>query len=275
MILMDNNIEKEEKKSYEILNEQKESILNTIKENPELLNKQLLIPELIYPNLKRYEVENGLNNIILSITAAEKGYADNTWIIQDTIKNSKYIDEKGEEKQSFFLKKDEKATKIEKMVTSVKEQDPETGHYYDKKLDKPYKEYINVYNLSQFSFAKDTYPKNTSYENEKKESIKLKKEMMEKLSENKIEAKIEKFFIEQKYNIKDIEKIKPIEKESFVADIESRIGKEGKEWTDSYKIERFSGIAKSDMKKDLENLIIKSRKKVDFRSKNNDKELER
>lgn len=64
-------------------------------------------------------------------------------------------------------------------------------------------------------------------------------------------------------------------KENFVIDIESRKGKEGKEWTDSYKLERFVDIAKSDMKKDLENIKVENKKKVDFRKQNHDKELEK
>jgi len=190
------------KPAWEILNEQKEKLLEIIKEKPEILDTQLLKPEIIYPNMERYEVSNGMNNLMLSTVSADKKYADNTWVMAETVKNVKYTDKNGEEKQVFFLKKGEKATKIGVEVKEKNVQDPITGSWYKEKLDKPYVKNVNVYNLSQMSFAKDVYPQKTNVENKKKDYIILSPEKVKELNKNTFEAKLEKFFIEQKYTIK-------------------------------------------------------------------------
>ena len=115
----------DKKPAWEILNEQKEKLLEIIKEKPEILDTQLLKPEIIYPNMERYEMSNGMNNLMLSTVSADKKYADNTWVMAETVNNAKYTDKDGEEKQVFFLKKGEKATKIgvevkEKNVTFIR-----------------------------------------------------------------------------------------------------------------------------------------------------------
>ena len=64
MIVMSNEeikkeFEVEDKKpAWEILNEQKEKLLEIIKEKPEILDTQLLKPEIIYPNMEKYEMSN-------------------------------------------------------------------------------------------------------------------------------------------------------------------------------------------------------------------------
>ena len=194
--------------AWEILNEQKEKLLEIIKEKPEILDTQLLKPEIIYPNMERYEMSNGMNNLMLSIVSADKKYADNTWVMTETVKNAKYTDKDGEEKQVFFLKKGEKATKIGVEVKEKNVQDPITGSWYKEKLDKPYIKNVNVYNLSQMSFAKDVYPQKTYIENKKKDYIILSPEKVKELNKNTFEAKLEKFFIEQKYTIKNKKEIK-------------------------------------------------------------------
>ena len=151
----------DKKPAWEILNEQKEKLLEIIKEKPEILDTQLLKPEIIYPNMEKYEMSNGMNNLMLSTVSADKKYADNTWVMAETVNNAKYTDKDGEEKQVFFLKKGEKATKIGVEVKEKNVQDPITGSWYKEKLDKPYIKNVNVYNLSQMSFAKDVYPQKT------------------------------------------------------------------------------------------------------------------
>lgn len=243
--------EKEEKKpSWEILNEQKEALLNVIKENPEILDTQILKPSLVYPDLQKYEV-NGMNNLMLSTVAIENRYADNTWIMADTVKNTKYTDKDGQEKQAFYLKKGEKATKVGIEVKEKNVQDPITGSWYKEKLDKPYVKNVNVYNLSQFSFAKDMYPQKTYAENKKKDYITLSPEKVEELNKNTFEAKIEKFFIEQNYNIKNREEIKPIDREELKNNIENTKTHDGKLHTDSYRMEYFPGKAMGAAKKTI------------------------
>ena len=193
----------DKKPAWEILNEQKEKLLEIIKEKPEILDTQLLKPEIIYPNMERYEMSNGMNNLMLSTVSADKKYADNTWVMAETVNNAKYTDKDGEEKQVFFLKKGEKATKIGVEVKEKNVQDPITGSWYKEKLDKPYIKNVNVYNLSQMSFAKDVYPQKTYIENKKKDYIILSPEKVKELNKNTFEAKLEKFFIEQKYTIKN------------------------------------------------------------------------
>ncbi len=275
MIIMNENkeYEKDERKPYEILNEQKENLLNTIKEKPEILDTQLLEPELIYPNMERYKVSNATNNLMLSIVAADKRYADNTWVLSDTVNNAKYKDESGAEKQVFFLKKGEKAIKIGIEVKERDVQDPITGAYYKEKLEKPYIKNVNVYNVSQFKFAKDIYPKKTFIENKKKDSITLSPEKIESFNKNTFEARLEKFFIEQKYNIKNKEEIKEINKEEFVKAIEGTRTKEGNPHKDSYRMELFPGIAMANSKNTIKESTIE--KNVNLEKNKDEKKTEK
>lgn len=277
--------------SWEILNEQKENLLNIIKEKPEILDTQLLKPEIIYPNMEKYDV-NGMNNLMLSIVAADKRYADNTWVMADTIKKAKYIDKDGQEKQVFFLKKGEKATKIGIEVREKNVQDPITGSWYKEKLDKPYMQNISVFNLSQMSFAKDIYPQKTYAENKKKDYIILSSEKLEELNKNTFETKLEKFFIEQKYNIKNKEDIKEINKEELKNNIENTKSFEGKLHKDSFRMEYFPNKAMGNARKTIEESVIeknigetklkKEEKKektgkqaIKKKAKNKEKEIER
>ena len=261
-VSMENN-----KKAWEILNEQKEAVLNIIKENPKILDNQILKPEIIYPNLSKYEVKNSTNNLILSTVAMDKRYADNTWIMADTVSNAKY-EENGEKKPVFYLKKGEKATKIGIKVMELSKQDPVTGMYYKEKLDKPYTKNVNVFNISQFKFAKNIYPKKTYIENKKKDFIELDKEKIDKLSRNTFEAKLEKFFIEQQYNIKNKEEITPINPEELRNNIENSKTHDGKLHENHFRIEYFPEKAKDEMEKDLKgieiekNTFVKENKKI-------------
>ena len=247
--------ENEKKKPWEVLKEQKENIFNKLKENPEILDIKMLSPEVIYPNMERYEV-NGMNNLMLSTVAAEKKYADNTWVMSETIENAKYTTPEGEKKQTFFIKKGEKPTKIGIEVKERNVQDPFTGSWYKEKLDKPYIKNVNVYNLSQFSFAKDIYPKKTYMENKKKDSITLSPEKVEELKRNTFESKLEKFFIEQKFNIKNGNKIEPINKEELKKDMENTRTHEGKLHEDAYRMEFFPEKSMFAAKKTIENSKI-------------------
>ena len=260
----------DKKPAWEILNEQKEKLLEIIKEKPEILDTQLLKPEIIYPNMERYEISNGMNNLMLSTVSADKKYADNTWIMAETVKNAKYTDKDGEEKQVFFLKKGEKATKIGVEVKEKNVQDPITGSWYKEKLDKPYIKNVNVYNLSQMSFAKDVYPQKTYIENKKKDYIILSPEKVKELNKNTFEAKLEKFFIEQKYTIKNKKEINEIDKEELKSNIENTKNFEGKLHKDSFRMEYFPNKAMGTAKKTIEESKIEKNKK-----KTKEKEKER
>ena len=261
------------KPAWEILNEQKERLLEIIKEKPEILDTQLLKPEIIYPNMGRYEVSNGMNNLMLSTVSADKKYADNTWVMAETMKNAKYTDKDGEEKQVFFLKKGEKATKIGVEVKEKNVQDPITGSWYKEKLDKPYIKNVNVYNLSQMSFAKDVYPQKTYVENKKKDYIVLSSEKVKELNKNTFEAKLEKFFIEQKYTIKNKKEIKEIDKEELKSNIENTKNFEGKLHKDSFRMEYFPNKAMGTAKKTIEeSKIEKSIEKNKKKTKEKEKE---
>lgn len=259
--------------AWEILNEQKEKLLEIIKEKPEILDTQLLKPEIIYPNMERYEMSNGMNNLMLSIVSADKKYADNTWVMTETVKNAKYIDKDGEEKQVFFLKKGEKATKIGVEVKEKNVQDPITGSWYKEKLDKPYIKNVNVYNLSQMSFAKDIYPQKTYIENKKKDYIILSPEKVKELNKNTFEEKLEKFFIEQKYTIKNKKEIKEIDKEELKSNIENTKNFEGKLHKDSFRVEYFPNKAMGAAKKTIEeSKIEKNIEKNKKKTKEKEKE---
>ena len=280
MIVMSNEEIKKEfeiednKPAWEILNEQKEKLLEIIKEKTEILDTQLLKPEIIYPNMERYEVSNGMNNLMLSTVSADKKYADNTWVMAETVKNAKYTDKDGEEKQVFFLKKGEKATKIGVEVKEKNVQDPITGSWYKEKLDKPYIKNVNVYNLSQMSFAKDVYPQKTYVENKKKDYIVLSPEKVKELNKNTFEAKLEKFFIEQKYTIKNKKEIKEIDKEELKTNIENTKNFEGKLHKDSFRMEYFPNKAMGTAKKTIEeSKIEKSIEKN--KKKTKEREMER
>ncbi len=259
--------------AWEILNEQKEKLLEIIKEKPEILDTQLLKPEIIYPNMERYEMSNGMNNLMLSIVSADKKYADNTWVMTETVKNAKYIDKDGEEKQVFFLKKGEKATKIGVEVKEKNVQNPITGSWYKEKLDKPYIKNVNVYNLSQMSFAKDIYPQKTYIENKKKDYIILSPEKVKELNKNTFEEKLEKFFIEQKYTIKNKKEIKEIDKEELKSNIENTKNFEGKLHKDSFRMEYFPNKAMGAAKKTIEeSKIEKNIEKNKKKTKEKEKE---
>jgi hypothetical protein len=262
------------KPAWEILNEQKEKLLEIIKEKPEILDTQLLKPEIIYPNMERYEVSNGMNNLMLSTVSADKKYADNTWVMAETVKNVKYTDKNGEEKQVFFLKKGEKATKIGVEVKEKNVQDPITGSWYKEKLDKPYVKNVNVYNLSQMSFAKDVYPQKTNVENKKKDYIILSPEKVKELNKNTFEAKLEKFFIEQKYTIKNKKEIKEIDKEELKSNIENTKNFEGKLHKDSFRMEYFPNKAMGTVKKTIEESKIEKNIEKN-KKKTKEREMER
>lgn len=168
--------------AWEILNEQKEKLLEIIKEKPEILDTQLLKPEIIYPNMERYEMSNGMNNLMLSIVSADKKYADNTWVMTETVKNAK-------------------------------------------------------------------------------------------LNKNTFEAKLEKFFIEQKYTIKNKKEIKEIDKEELKSNIENTKNFEGKLHKDSFRMEYFPNKAMGTAKKTIEeSKIEKNIEKNKKKTKEKEKE---
>ena len=211
---------------------------------------------------------------MLSTVSADKKYADNTWVMAETVKNAKYTDKDGEEKQVFFLKKGEKATKIGVEVKEKNVQDPITGSWYKEKLDKPYIKNVNVYNLSQMSFAKDIYPQKTYIENKKKDYIILSPEKVKELNKNTFEAKLEKFFIEQKYTIKNKKEIKEIDKEELKSNIENTKNFEEKLHKDSFRMEYFPNKAMGTAKKTIEESKIEKNIEKN-KKKTKEKEMER
>lgn len=266
-----NELKEEKRPAWEILNEQKENILREIKENLDMLDTQILTPQLIYPNMEEYEVNNGVNNIMLSIEAIKNKYADNTWILEDTIKKS---NEKGEE-LNFILKKGEKATKIGVEVKEVDKQDIVTGQWYKEKLDKPYTKNVNVYNLSQFKFAKNKYPQKTYVKNKQKDSIILTNDKIEELNKNTFEARLEKFFIEQKYNIKNKDEIREMNKKEVLKTIEESMDKSGKPHKEHYKLEYYSGKAMVKSKDTIKTSIIEKNMYKENKKEVKEKEIEK
>lgn len=239
------------KRSWEYLNEVKEYIYKLIVEKPEYLDEKIDVPRLIYPNLVKYEVNDPVNNIILSLKTLEKNYPCNLWVTFETMKKSKFTDNDGNKKPTFILRKGEKATKIgiRKFEKSVR--DDVTGQYYKVQLDTPYTENVNVYNISQFKFAKGIYPTSRENINKNKLDLVISNELIEKLSEQKLENKIEKFFINQKYNIQSYEFISKIERKPFLKDLKNKKSKKGVHYSNVFKLEYCSVKAKIYMGLDL------------------------
>lgn len=263
-------VKKEKILPWEKYNEQKEKVFEGLLQNIEKLDFQTLSPQVIYPNGEQYEVKNVINNVILSTTQIDHKYSDNTWVLKETVDKARYEDKDGVEKSKFFLKKGEKATYIGVEVKERSVLNEITGKYEKEKLDKPYTKSIAVYNLSQFSFAKDLFPKKTYIENRKKDFITLDKEKEEVLNQNNLESKIEKFLIAQKYNIKN--EINPINKEELVNSIKELKTFDGAEYKkESYKLDVCSIKAAENKNKTIENSIIE---KNTPKEKNKNKEVE-
>lgn len=251
--------DKPKKKSWEYLNEVKEYIYNLIIESPEYLDEEVAVPKLIYPNLVRYEVSDPVNNFILSMKTIEKKYPNNLWVTAETMKKCYFTDYEGNRKPVFILKKGSKAIKIgiRKFEKSVR--DDVTGKYYKLKLDNPYTENVNVYNISQFKFAKNIYPKSREEENKNKEELILNDDLICKLSEQKLENKIEKFFIKQRYKIQNENFISNINKKELLEELKNKKSKKGTPYSNVFIIEYCSVKAKIymglDLRKSEEELI--------------------